>query len=452
MLSTSRLATGRTKLVPHAIARFDLAARRVAGRRIAQRFQSTPSVSQSVSSQSSAGTHIAAGVAGGAVVVLGGYAWYHFSGAKTAVNAAKQAHGYYEDTKRSIAENAPKNPNEVIEFLRKTAKTYVGVIPGASSYVDSTFDALGELHATHGEEVEKILQQGYDEIRQILQDGKSGADMQTGLKVMEVLQRSSSQLEEVGKRAGQDAFQKLGERYPELKEKLGGKYDELRKAAEKNGPEAKRIYEETTKQIGKIFSSGFSPDKLNEAQELVRSKASEISEAAGGTSQEAWDKVLKEATPYLDKLPDIRKLVEDNASAFMAAGLSQGGAAQEVLARVKEAAEGGAAKNKEKLKELKDFVQAKADEARQRGEKGSQGGLQSLQEWIRGMPGGEEALKKVPDVNVEALMQVAQSRGDDAKKLMGETYEDILKVLQEKAKKAEKIAAEGKEEAKQKSS
>ncbi|TFY58917.1 hypothetical protein EVJ58_g6114 [Rhodofomes roseus] len=230
------------------------------------------------------------------------------------------------------------------------------------------------------------------------------------------------------------------------------KYNELRKAAEKNGPEAKRIYEETTKQIGKIFSSGFSPDKLNEAQELVRSKASEISEAAGGTSQEAWDKVLKEATPYLDKLPDIRKLVEDNASAFMAAGLAQGGAAQEVLARVKEAAEGGAAKNKEKLKELKDFVQAKADEARQRGEKGSQGGLQSLQEWIRGMPGGEEALKKVPDVNVEALMQVAQSRGDDAKKLMGETYEDILKVLQEKAKKAEKIAAEGKEEAKQKSS
>ncbi|TFY50651.1 hypothetical protein EVJ58_g10953 [Rhodofomes roseus] len=196
MLSTSRLATGRTKFVPHAIARFDLAARRVAGRRIAQRFQSTPSVS---------------------------YAWYHFSGAKTAQNAAKQAHGYYEDTKRSIAENAPKNPNEVIEFLRKTAKTYVGVIPGASSYVDSTFDALGELHATHGEEVEKILQQGYDEIRQILQDGKSGADMQTGLKVMEVLQRSSSQLEEVGKRAGQDAFQKLGERYPELKEKLGGK-------------------------------------------------------------------------------------------------------------------------------------------------------------------------------------------------------------------------------------
>ena len=87
----------------------------------------------------------------------------------------------------------------------------------------------------------------------------------------------------------------------------------------------------------------------------------------GGASQETWEKVMKDAAPHLDKLPDVRKLLEDNASAFMAAGLSQGGAAQEVLARVKDAAQGDAAKNKEKLKELKDFVQKKAEEARQRG-------------------------------------------------------------------------------------
>lgn len=365
------------------------------------------------------------------------------------MNAAKQAQAYYQDAKRTIAEKAPKNPNEAIEFLRKTVKSYVGLVPGASAYVDSTFDALDELHATHGEEVEQLVQQSYDEMKQIMKDDKSGVNAQTATKVIEVIRRSTSRLEEIGKKAGQDAIQKLGERYPELKEKLGGSYEELRKAAEKNGPEAKRIYDETTRQILKIFSSGFSPDKLNEAKDLVQSKASEIGDAAGGASQDAWNKVLKEATPYLDKLPDIRKLVEENASAFVAAGVSQGGAAQEVLVRIKEAAEGDTAKNKEKMQELKDFVQAKAKEARQRGGQGAEGGLQSLQEWIRSMPGGEEALKKVPDLDVDALTQIAQNKGDDAKKLMGETYEDILKVLQDKANKAKKIAGEGKEEAKQ---
>ncbi|KZT65978.1 hypothetical protein DAEQUDRAFT_759070 [Daedalea quercina L-15889] len=450
MFPATRFASGRTRTVPYAVLRQDLAARRVAGRRTVERFQSTAS-GQSVP-PNSASSHIAAGVAGGAVVILGGYAWYHFSGAKTAVNTARQAHSYFQETKRTIAEKAPKNPNEVIEFLRKTAKSYAGFIPGASSYVDSTFDTLGELHETHGEEVEKILQQGYDEIKKILKDDKSGADMQTGLKVMEVLQRNSSQLQEVGKRAGEDVFRKLGERYPELKEKLGGSYEELRKAAEKNGPEAKRIYDETTSQIRKIFSSGFSTEKLNEARELIQSKVSEISNAAGGASQEAWNKALKEAAPYLDKLPDVRKVIENNASALMAAGLSQGGAAQEVLARVKEAAEGDASKNKEKLQELKDFVKKKADGVKQRGGKGLETGWQSLQDWIRSMPGGEEALKKVPNVDMGVLAQVAQNRSDDAKKLMGETYEDILKVLQEKANKAKKIAGETKEETKQKSS
>lgn len=175
-----------------------------------------------------------------------------------------------------------------------------------------------------------------------------------------------------------------------------------------------------------------------------------MSKVAGGASKEAWNKALKEATPYLDKLPDIRKLLEDNASAFTAAGVSQGGAAQEVFRRVKDVAQGDAAKNKEKLQELKDFVQKKVEEARQGGDGG--GGWQSLQEWIRSMPGGEEALKKVPDVDVGVLAQVAQNRGDEARKLMGETYEDVLKVLKEKADKAKKIAGKAKEESTEKSS
>ena len=114
---------------------------------------------------------------------------------------------------------------------------------------------------------------------------------------------------------------------------------------------------------------------MNEAQQLIESKTSEVREAVGGASQEAWNEALEEAAPYLDKLPDIRKLLEENASAFMAAGLSQESAAREVLARVKDAAQGDVAKSKEKLQELKSFVQKKAEEVRQRSERSRGGGL-----------------------------------------------------------------------------
>ena len=165
------------------------------------------------------------------------------------MNAARQAHGYYQDTKRSIAEKASKSPNEIIQFFRNIAKSHAGSVPGASKYVDSAFDTLDELHETHGEEVDRILRWGHDEIRKILNDEKSGVDVQTGVKVMDILRRSSSQLEEVSKRAGQDALQKLGEKHPEVREKLGGGYEQLKKAAEKNGPEAIRILNETTSQV-----------------------------------------------------------------------------------------------------------------------------------------------------------------------------------------------------------
>ncbi len=61
-----RLST-RTTCTKHA-----LAARRVAGRRTFQRFQTTSSSSSSSSGASYGSSHIAAGVAGGTVVLLGG--------------------------------------------------------------------------------------------------------------------------------------------------------------------------------------------------------------------------------------------------------------------------------------------------------------------------------------------------------------------------------------------
>lgn len=61
-------------------------------------------------------------------------------------------------------------------------------------------------------------------------------------------------------------------------------------------------------------------------------------------------------------------------------------------------------------------------------------------------------MKKLSDVDMQALMELSQQKSGDAKQLAEETYRDVLKVLQEKAAKAKKIAEESKDEAKEKSS
>jgi len=417
----------------------NLTAGRGAGRRALLRYQST-----TTGSSSSAGSYVAAGVAGGAVVILAGYTWYHVSGTRAAVNTARSAADYYQQTKRTVVENAPKNPNEVIEFFRKTAKTYAGLIPGAGSYIDSMFDTLDQLHETHGEDVNKVLQKGYDDVTKIIKENDGGINVDTGMKIMEVLNRSMNELQEVGKKAGQDAFKTLTEKHPEIGDKLGGGYEQLKKMAEKSGPEAKKVLDETTQQIKDIFSKGFGPGQLNDAQKLIQSKTAEITKAAQSSSQDAWNEAVKQAQPYLDKLPDIKKLIEDNASALMGAGVSK-----EVFAKVKEATEGDASKNKQKVKDLQEFVKQKAEGVQKQSSAGIDQGWTALQGWIKTMPGGEEALKKMPDM--DAFVQLAQQRGDDAKQLTKETYDEIVKVLEEKGKRAKELAEKTQQDAKKKS-
>ncbi|OJT01839.1 hypothetical protein TRAPUB_7704 [Trametes pubescens] len=441
-----------SKVAPSA--RYAFSARRVAGKRTFQRFQST-GPSSSVSQGTSFGaSHVVAGLAGGGAVLLGGYTWYHFSGVKTAVSASQTATKYYQDTKAAIAEKAPKNPNEALEYLRGVARSYLVLIPGARPHVDAAFDTIDELRESHGDEVNRIVSDGYEEVRKIVQASGSGVDIATATKVYEVLQKRSGELQALGEKAGKDAFGSLSEKYPQVSEKLGGGYDELRKLAQSKGPEAKKLYDETSGQIKEIFSKGFSQESLDQARQLIQSKTAEIQKIAKSSSQDAWQKALKEAGPYLEKLPDVKKLLEENQDKFIAAGAATltGGSSsvQEIFKRVKEVAEGDSAKNKEKLKELHDFVQKQAEEAEQQGTAQLEKGWEYLQEWLRAMPGGEEALKRVPDVKV--FVKVSQDKREEAKKLAQETYEAVLKVLEEKGKKAKQLSEEVKEDTKKKSS
>ncbi|KAL6308114.1 hypothetical protein BKA93DRAFT_599867 [Sparassis latifolia] len=438
MLASSRLPIVRASNASSA----RLATCRIAGRQTASKTYST--VSTQSSSSSAIWSHVGAGVAGGTVVVAGGYVWYHFSGAKQVLDASNAVQEYYAKTKRAIVENAPKNPNDVLTFLRSTVKLYAGFIPGASSYVDATFDSLDELHDTHRGEVDKILGHAYDEVKGILKQRKEGSDVETGMKVLEVVKRRMGELQGVGKKVGQDVMQNLGDKFPQVSETLGGGYNELKNMAEKMGPEAKKIFDDTTCQVKDIFSKGFSPERLNQAKELIQAKTEAVGKLAETSSQDAWNKAVQQAEPYLDKLPEIKHLLNENASKFIAAGSGSSTVAQEVLARVREAAEAGVSGNEEKMRELRNFVSKKASQAENDGRGSIEKGWDALQQWIKTVPGGEDALEKTPEV--KTFIQLSRERSDDAQKLTHETYEAVLKVLEEKGQKAKKLIGKSEED------
>ncbi|KAG8943366.1 hypothetical protein FRC04_002922 [Tulasnella sp. 424] len=55
-------------------------------------------------------------------------------------------------------------------------------------------------------------------------------------------------------------------------------------------------------------------------------------------------------------------------------------------------------------------------------------------------------------IDISSLSKIATSKSEDAKKLLEETYSDVLSVLKEKSEKAKKLAEDAKEEAEKGSS
>jgi hypothetical protein len=114
-------------------------------------------------------------------------------------------------------------------------------------------------------------------------------------------------------------------------------------------------------------------------------------------AQDAWDKAIEQAKPYLDKVPEVRDLLNQNAGKFAGAGVAylQGSGMSEMWDRLKDAAGG----DKRKQEELKKFVMDKAQQAEEQGKQSLGGGLGSILDWVKNVPGGQEVSSTFPSAD-----------------------------------------------------
>ena len=129
-------------------------------------------------------------------VVVQGYAWYHFSGARKIVVRAQEAIAYLDQVRDNIAKRKP--PSEVLWLLRRAVKSYVA-FPGSNFVVDQVFDAVDDKVDAHADEANALIATAYTQIRDLIQqDGKQHAVLMLGIlrNLMKQLQPKSLELKE----------------------------------------------------------------------------------------------------------------------------------------------------------------------------------------------------------------------------------------------------------------
>lgn len=369
-----------------------------------RRFQSTSS--QSAQDSTGGGAHTRAAVVGGIAGATGaltlGYAWYHFSGAKTAVSTVKQTKDYYESTINKVKENAPE-PNEALDYLRKQATFYAGFVPGGKSVVDNTFKDIDLIREKHGADVDKIVSETYKELKQVTDKGLS---VESASEAWQVLSKA---LGRIASLAG-DASQQVIENHPMLKEKVGGNIDQLRSLADKLGPEAKQKFDQTWEEVQDILKGGLDASTLDRIRQLVQKKTSEVQKLG----EKAWEQSLQEAKPFLDKNPQVKELLEKNRSSLLSGNITK------LFQQLKQAATSGNAQGLESY--IKEATQKIKDSS------------SSLEGYLDMLPGGSELLPKF-----EQFQELSIKHSKDAERLAKETIDEISQVLSKKLEEGKKL-------------
>ena len=378
--------------------------------------------SSSSSSTNSSSSHLVpsliGGLAGGTLVFLGGYTWYHQSGARSLLSTAKETQASFQSMTKKLKDSAPE-PNEALKWLRQSATSYAAVIPGAKGYIDAAFNDLDAVHAKHADEVDAIVKEAYNELKGVSQEGMSVASAQ---RAWEILQKHLDSIADLAV----DSAQEIMNNHPALKEKLGGNFDRLKQLGDTYGPEAKKQVDQTWDEIRNILKNGANAQSISKIQALVQDKTKKLQELG----QKAWEKGMEQAKPYLEKSPKVKQLVEENKDA-----LKQGNA-MELAEKIKDSVRSG------NTESLENYVKSTVNKVRQAGGTSTGAGLE---QYLKMVPGGSEIMPKLGQ-----LQEIAQKHGPEAEKLAKEAYAEVQQVLQKKVGEAERLAEKAQKESKSK--
>lgn len=292
-----------------------------------------------------------------------GYVWYHLSGTSKVIETAKTTINQLESAKTTITESTPSR-SEIVHFLRSSLSPYLSFIPGAST----AFDELDDIADTHGEELDHVLSDAYADLKAVLENG--GLDKGTAAKVGDIGRRLAGELKELGK----DVGQKILEDNPELKEQIGSGMDQLRDLGRTYGPEAQKIVDETYKGVEDIASKGLSPAAICRATQLVQEKTQQVKDVGRRAAEKAWEKGIEEAQQYLDKAPQLKKIVDENLDSVKAVALGGGLSVSQIpqiFQKVKNAATSGGGDNQQSLSRLKRYMEDVAKQGKNKMERGS---------------------------------------------------------------------------------
>lgn len=353
---------------------------------------------------------LAGGLAGGVVAAALGYTWYRLSGTKSLVDSAHSTRQYIDSAFKQTTEKAP-NPSEAVQWLRQTVTGYTKFIPGANQYVDTAFQDIEKVQEKHGDEVNRIIGDAYDELKGVT---KAGVSMEAAVQAWSVLQKA---LKKIGHLAG-DAAEEILSNHPELKEKVGGQYKQLQQMAKQYGPEAQKQVEDTYKQVQDIIKGGLSSENIDKVKKLVEEKTQEVKKYG----DKAWEEGMKKAQPVLEKQPELKEFVEKNKDKLLQGDL--GGLWEKVQS-------GNA-------DDIKNFVQEQVQKGSQ-----SMGGGKGIESFLSMLPGGKDVGEKL-----KQLQELSQKHGGEAEKLVKSAFDDIKKVLDKKVEEGKGLKEKAEKDAK----
>ncbi|TKX24083.1 hypothetical protein C1H76_3651 [Elsinoe australis] len=371
--------------------------------------------SSSTPNASGGGSHVLSGLAGGALVLGVGYGLYSFSAAgrmhSSLSKTSSQAQAYYNEATQKFQQSTP-DANEAIEYLRKTAYSYAAFIPGGRGYVDTAFKDIDAVREKHGDKVDEILKETYGELQKVSKMGLSMAAVQ---EVLGVLEKMTKRL---GSEAG-DAFTSIVDNHPQLKEKVGGNLDQLKSMGEQYGPQAKEQVEQVWEQISDTLKGGLTAANIDKIKKIIDENVKKVQKLG----DDAFNEGLKQAQPYLEKNPQIKKLVEENKDTLKKGDMGQ------LFNKVKEAAQSG------DFGDLEGFVKEQAKKVQGMGENAYKEALKKAQPYLDKNPRVKELVEKNADALKKTDVSELFNKVKDA--AQSGDFKDLEAYVKEQAKKVQ---------------